>query len=68
MVKQVYAYLYAYILESEMVFLRLYKVNPFEVMKDISVLDLHMYMKKIEELEKKEHESIKKKEVMTALR
>lgn len=36
--------LYYYIIRSEMVFLRMYKTNPFEIDRDISLLDLHTYM------------------------
>lgn len=60
--------LYGYIMQTEMVFLRLYKVNPFEIMKDITLLDLQHYMKMIEDQEKKEQESIKKKDIMGCLK
>lgn len=60
--------LYGYILKAEMLFLRYYKVNPWEVMKDISLIDLQVYIKQIEKEEKKEQESFKKKDLMTALK
>ena len=60
--------LYGYILQVEVFFLRYYKVNPFEMMKDMSLYDLQLYVKQIEKEEKKERESLKKKDIMTALR
>lgn len=39
--------IYGYIIKAEMVFLRLYKVNPFDIMSQITLLDLHMYMNTI---------------------
>ena len=60
--------LYGYILKAEMLFLRYYKVNPWEVMKDISLIDLQVYIKQIEKDQKKEQESFKKKDLMTALK
>jgi hypothetical protein len=51
-----------------MLFLRYYKVNPFEIMKDISLLDLQTYIQQIEKYEKKEKDNFKKKELMTALK
>lgn len=60
--------LYGYILQAEVFFLRYYKVNPFELMKDMSLYDLQVYVKQIEKEEKKERDSFKKKDIMTALR
>ena len=57
-----------YILQAEVFFLRYYKVNPFELMKDMSLYDLQVYVKQIEKEEKKERDSFKKKDIMTALR
>ena len=37
--------LYGYILQAEVFFLRYYKVNPFEMMKDMSLYDLQVYVK-----------------------
>ena len=51
-----------------MLFLRYYKVNPFEIMKDISLLDLQTYIQQIEKYEKKEKDNFKKKELMTVLK
>lgn len=60
--------IYGYIIKSEMVFLRLYKVNPFEIMNHISLLDLHTYMTVIEQEEKKQHEGMKKAKIMECLK
>ena len=60
--------LYGYILQVEVFLLRYYKVNPFELMKDMSLYDLQVYIKQIEKEEKKDHDSFKKKDLMTALR
>jgi len=60
--------LYGYILQAETFLLRHYKVNPFEFMRDISLYDLQVYIKQIEREEKKERDSYKKKDIMTALR
>ena len=68
MFKEISQMLYGYILKAEMLFLRYYKVNPWEVMKDISLIDLQVYIKQIEKDQKKEQESFKKKDLMTALK
>lgn len=59
---------YYYIIKAEMVFLRLYKVNPFDIMSKITLLDLNTYMTTIENEEKKEHESMKKNKIMECLK
>lgn len=60
--------LYGYIISVEVFLLRYYKVNPFELMKDMSLYDLQVYIKQLEKEEKKERESFKKKDLVTALR
>ena len=60
--------IYGYILKAELIFLRLYKVNPFDIMKDITLLDLNTYMIMIEKEEKKEHDSMKKNKIMDCLK
>ena len=60
--------IYVYIMKAEMIFLRLYKVNPYEIMKNISLIDLNTYLTMIEKEEKKEHESMKKNKIMECLR
>jgi len=39
--------IYYYIIKCEMYLLRYYKINPFDVMSKISMLDLNTYMKTI---------------------
>lgn len=68
MYKEMAEMVYYYIISAEMVFLRLYKVNPFEITKNISMLDLHMYMAKIEKAESKEHDSMQKSKIMECLK
>lgn len=60
--------IYVYIMKAEMLFLRLYKVNPYEIMKNISLIDLNTYLTMIEKEEQKEHESMKKNKIMECLR
>jgi hypothetical protein len=60
--------IYGYIIKAEMVFLRLYKVNPFEIMNQISLIDLNTYMSVIQNDEKKEHDSMKKTKIMECLK
>ena len=68
MFKEISQMLYGYIVQAEMLFLRYYKINPFEIMKDMSLIDLQFYIKQIEKQEKKDHESFKKKDIMAALK
>lgn len=68
MFQEIAKQLYGYIIQAEMLFLRYYKINPFDIMRNITMLDLQMYIKQIEEKEKAEHEKFKKKEIMTALK
>lgn len=68
MYKEMSEMIYYYIIKAEMVFLRLYKVNPLEVMRSMSLLDLNAYMTMIEKEEKKEHESMKKSKMMECLK
>lgn len=60
--------LYGYILQVEVLFMRYYKVDPFQIMKGIPLVDLQVYIKMIEKAEKKERDSFKKKDLMTALK
>ena len=60
--------IYVYIIKTELVFLRIYKVNPFEIMDNLSVLDLNTYMIAINEEEKKEHDDMKKSKIMQCLK
>lgn len=68
MYKEMSEMMYYYILKAEMVFLRLYKTNPLEIMKSMALLDLNTYMTMIEKEEKKEHDSMKKSKIMECLK
>ena len=45
MYDQVCQVLYGYILQAEMLFLRYYKTDPFQIMKGIPLVDLQVYIK-----------------------
>lgn len=68
MFQQMAEMLYYYILRSEMVFLRMYKTNPFEIDRDISLLDLHTYMTTIQKEIEKENKQQGNNKVMNCLR
>lgn len=51
--------MYFYIIKAEMVFLRLYKTNPLDLMKEMTILDLNMYLTQIQAEEKREQNSMK---------
>ena len=59
--------LYAYIIQAEMIFLDIYKINPWQAMDDIALIDLQFYITRIEKDWKKKKEHVKKKDVMDAL-
>lgn len=48
MFSEVSAISYRYIVEAEFLFLRHFKMNPFEVMEQITMLDLVSYMQILE--------------------
>ena len=58
MFEEVCAIMYKYIMQAEFLFLQKFKLNPFELMKDITTLDLISYIKLLEEKIKKEEDSI----------
>lgn len=58
MLGEVSALMYRYIIEAEFLFLQKFKMNPFEVMKDITLTDLVSYMHLLEQKIKKEDDSI----------
>lgn len=60
--------LYAYIVQAEMIFLDVYKINPWEVMDNLAVIDLQFYIKRLEKEWTKKNEKFKKKDVLEALR
>lgn len=59
---------YIYIMKAELIFLRIYKVDPFQIMEHLSILDLNTYIVAIEREEKKEHDSMKKSKIMQCLK
>lgn len=68
MFKELSYQLYGYIIQAEMAFLEVYKVNPWEVMKNMTMLDLQLYMKQIEKEWKRKKDNFKKKDVMEILK
>lgn len=64
---EVAAMMYKYIIEAEFLFLQKFKLNPFDIMRQISLLDLVTYIKLLEEKIKKEQDSIQKKDFEKAL-
>lgn len=60
--------IYGYIVKSEIVLLRLYKIDPLAMMDHMSLLDLNMYMANISKEEKKQHESMTKAKIMECLK
>lgn len=54
MYKQMSEMMYYYIIKAEMVFLRIYKVDPFQLIKNISLLDLNTYLKTLQTEDEKE--------------
>lgn len=67
MFKEIAEQLYGYILSAEMIFLDIYKVDPWQIMKNMSLLDLQIYMKRIEKEWKDKKDNFKKKDIMEAL-
>lgn len=59
--------MYRYIVEAEFLFLRYFKMNPFEVMDKITLLDLVSYMQILERKNKREQDSVQKKDFEKAL-
>ena len=68
MYKEMTQMIYLYIIKAEMVFLRYYKTNPFEIMNQLSLIDLNMYMQRIEHDEKQEQKSMKNSKIMECLK
>ena len=59
--------MYKYIMEAEFIFLQKFKLNPFSMMRDMTLLDLVTYLKLLDEKIKKEQDSINKKDMEKAL-
>ena len=68
MLQELAEHLYLYIISAEMVFLRFFKVNPFQMMNNMSMLDLDMYLKRIQYEEEQERNRTKKKDIMQCLK
>mgnify|MGYP001771243552 CR=1 FL=1 len=68
MFREISQQLYGYILNAEMIFLDMYKVNPWQIVGEMPLVDLQFYMKKIEESWKKKKDNFKKKDMMEALK
>ena len=60
--------IYGYIIKAELALLRMYKVNSFEIMSHITLLDLNMYMNAIAQEEKKQRDSMNKTKIMDCLK
>lgn len=61
--------LYFYIIKAEMVFLRLYKTNPLDLMKEMTLLDLNTYITQIQTEEQKDQKQMKSnKHIMECLK
>ncbi len=67
MLGEVSALMYRYIIEAEFLFLQKFKLNPFELMKCITLTDLVSYIQILEQKIKKEDESINKKDFEKSL-
>ena len=67
MFEEISRHIYRYIIEVEMLFLMRYKINPFEIMDHISMMDLQNYMNILQYKVSKEQETMKKKDLMKAL-
>ena len=59
--------MYTYIIEAEFIFLQKFKLHPFSMMRDMTLLDLVTYLKLLDEKIKKEQDSINKKDMEKAL-
>ena len=47
MFKEISIMLYKYILDAEMIFLDYYKLNPFDILQKMPLIDLPEYIKRI---------------------
>ena len=54
-------------MEAEFLFLQKFKLNPFDIMNKITILDLVYYINELEKKIKKERDSIQKKDLEKAL-
>ena len=68
MFREISQQLYGYILNAEMILLDIYKVNPWQIVGEMPLVDLQLYMKKIEDSWKKKKDNFKKKDMMEVLK
>lgn len=68
MFREISQQLYGYILNAEMILLDIYKVNPWQIIGEMPLVDLQLYMKKIEDSWKKKKDNFKKKDMMEVLK
>lgn len=68
MFREISQRLYGYILNAEMILLDIYKVNPWQIIGEMPLVDLQLYMKKIEDSWKKKKDNFKKKDMMEVLK
>lgn len=60
--------MYYYIFKAETVFLRMYKTNPYEIIKGISLLDLNAYLTNIKKEVEAENKGRDQKSIMSCLK
>lgn len=53
-------YVYKYLIEIEMMFLTRYKINPFEIERHMTMLDMQFFMQTLEKKVEEENEARKK--------
>lgn len=68
MFQELAQHLYIYIMQAEIVLLRFFKINPFEIMRQITLIDLDAYLKRIQKEEEEESKSWKQSDLMKCLR
>ena len=68
MFREISQQLYGYILNAERILLDIYKVNPWQIVGEMPLVDLQLYMKKIEDSWKKKKDNFKKKDMMEVLK
>lgn len=67
MIQELAEHIYLYILSAEMVFWRFFKLNPFEMCANMSMLDLDMYLKRLHHDEEQEKDNHKNSDIMKCL-
>ena len=67
MFREISQQLYGYILNAEMILLDIYKVNPWQIVGEMPLVDLQLYMKKIEDSWKKKKDNFKKKDMKVSI-